>query len=47
MIFSAFTILLLIALVCFLLSAFNIGTPPVNLQSLGLAFVVIAFLVQR
>lgn len=44
---SALTILLLIALICFLLAAFNVGTPPVNLTSLGLAFVVIALLVSR
>lgn len=44
---SAFVILLVIALICFLLSAFGIGTPPVSLTPLGLAFCVIAALVGR
>jgi hypothetical protein len=44
---SALTILLIIALICFLIAAFNIGTPPVNLTALGLAFVTIAMLVSR
>lgn len=44
---SAFVILLVIALICFLLSAFGIGTPPVSLMPLGLAFVTIAMLVSR
>lgn len=44
---TAQTILLVIALICFLIAAFNIGTPPVNMTALGLAFCVIAMLVGR
>jgi hypothetical protein len=38
-------IFLIVALVLFLLSAFNVPSSRVGLQSLGLAFVVIAQLV--
>lgn len=44
MILSATTILLIIALLCFLLAAFNVTT-PVNLTAFGLAFCVIAAMV--
>ncbi len=43
---SAFTILLIIALICFLLAAFNLSS-PVNLTALGLAMATIAVLVPR
>ncbi len=43
---SALTILLVIALICFLLGAFNVAS-PVNLVALGLAFVTVAELVSR
>ena len=44
---SIATILLLLAVVCFLLSAVGVNIPRVSLLSLGLAFFAGAFLVGR
>lgn len=38
------TVLLILALVCFVLAAFNIGA-PVNLTALGLAFLTAVLLI--
>lgn len=38
-------IFLIIAFVCFIISAANINTPPVNWLSVGLAFWVLALIV--
>jgi len=35
---------LIVALVCFILSAFGVPTPRVNLTALGLAFFTLTFL---
>lgn len=42
---SAHVLLLILALICFVVSAFNGGIPRINLLSLGLAFFVAAGLV--
>lgn len=39
-------ILLVFAFCCFALAAFNVGHPRCNLQSLGLAFATLAFILR-
>lgn len=39
------TILLVIALVCFLLAAGNVSVPPVNWLALGAVFITMAMLI--
>ena len=44
---SAFTILLVVALVCFLIQAFKGFPASIDLTALGLAFLDIALLISR
>lgn len=41
------TIFLIVALICFILAAFNVPAGPISMIGLGLAFVVAAQLVGR